>query len=151
VKFELPVDNVVATPVDTGKLNKKGKPVFDLQNPRVVNGDISDADEGFDIGPETAKRYAEIIRGAKTILWNGPMGMFEDKRFAEGTNVVAKAVVEATQRNGAKSIIGGGDSVKALNQAGLGDKVTFMSTGGGASLEFLEGKELPGVAALSDK
>src|SRR5688572_16684651 len=151
VKFELPVDNVVATPVDTGKLNKKGKPVFDFQNPRTVSGDISDADEGFDIGPETAKSYAEIIRGAKTILWNGPMGMFEDKRFAEGTNVVAKAVVEATQRNGAKSIIGGGDSVKALNQSGLGDKVTFMSTGGGASLEFLEGKVLPGVAALSDK
>jgi phosphoglycerate kinase len=151
VRFELPSDNVIATPVDTGKLNKKGKPVFDLQNPRVISGDIPDEAEGLDIGPETAKRYAEIIRGAKTILWNGPMGMFEDKRFAEGTNVVARAVVEATQKNGAKSIIGGGDSVKALNQAGLGDKVTFMSTGGGASLEFLEGKVLPGVAALSDK
>jgi phosphoglycerate kinase len=85
------------------------------------------------------------------VLWNGPMGMFEDKRFAEGTNAVALGVVDATQKNGAKTIIGGGDSVKALNQAGLGDKVTFMSTGGGASLEFLEGKELPGVAALSDK
>jgi phosphoglycerate kinase len=151
VKFELPTDTVVATPVDTGKLNKKGKPVFEFQNPRVVSGDIPDDAEGFDIGPETARRYAEIIRGAKTILWNGPMGMFEDKRFAEGTHAVAKAVVEATQQNGAKSIIGGGDSVKALNQAGLGDKVSFMSTGGGASLEFLEGKELPGVAALSDK
>ena len=79
------------------------------------------------------------------------MGMFEDKRFAEGTNVVAQAVVAATQKHGAKSIIGGGDSVKALNEAGLGDQVTFMSTGGGASLEFLEGKVLPGVAALSDK
>jgi len=76
---------------------------------------------------------------------------YEDKRFAEGTNVVARAVVDATQKNGAKTIIGGGDSVKALNKAGLGDKVTFMSTGGGASLEFLEGKELPGVAALTDK
>jgi phosphoglycerate kinase len=151
VKFELPTDTVVATPVDTGKLNKKGKPVFEFQNPRVVSGDIPDDAEGFDIGPETARRYAEIIRSAKTILWNGPMGMFEDKRFAEGTSAVAKAVVEATQQNGAKSIIGGGDSVKALNQAGLGDKVSFMSTGGGASLEFLEGKELPGVAALSDK
>jgi phosphoglycerate kinase len=151
VKFELPTDTVVATPVDTGKLNKKGKPVFEFQNPRVVTGDIPDDAEGFDIGPETARRYAEIIRGAKTILWNGPMGMFEDKRFSEGTNTVARAVVEATQRNGAKSIIGGGDSVKALNQAGLGDKVTFMSTGGGASLEFLEGNELPGVAALTDK
>jgi phosphoglycerate kinase len=151
VRFELPSDNVIATPVDTGKLNKKGKPVFDLQNPRVISGDIPDDAEGLDIGPETAKRYAEIIRNAKTVLWNGPMGMFEDKRFGEGTNVVAQAVVESTQKNGAKSIIGGGDSVKALNQAGLGDKVTFMSTGGGASLEFLEGKVLPGVAALSDK
>jgi phosphoglycerate kinase len=151
VKFELPSDNVIATPVDTGKVNKKGKPVFDLQNVRTVSGDIPDESEGLDIGPETAKRYAEIIRTAKTVLWNGPMGMFEDKRFAEGTNAVARAVVDATQKNGAKSIIGGGDSVKALNQAGLGDKVTFMSTGGGASLEFLEGKALPGVAALSDK
>jgi phosphoglycerate kinase len=79
------------------------------------------------------------------------MGLFEDKRFAEGTNAVARAVAAVTQNNGAISIIGGGDSVKALNQAGLGDKVSFMSTGGGASLEFLEGKELPGVAALSDK
>jgi phosphoglycerate kinase len=151
VKFELPSDTVVATPVDTGKLNKKGKPVFEFQNPRVCNGDIPDDAEGFDIGPETAKRYAEIIRSAKMILWNGPMGMFEDKRFAEGTNAVARAVVEATEKNGAKSIIGGGDSVKALNQAGLGDKVTFMSTGGGASLEFLEGRVLPGVAALNDR
>ena len=139
VKFLLPTDNVVATPVDTGKLNKKGKPVFDFVNPKVNSGaDIADTDEGFDVGPTTAARYADIVRGAKTVLWNGPMGMFEDKRFAEGTNVVARAVVDATQKNGAKTIIGGGDSVKALNKAGLGDKVTFMSTGGGASLEFLE-------------
>lgn len=152
VKFLLPTDNIVATPVDTGKLNKKGKPVFEFTNPRVnAEPNIADADEGFDIGPATSATYAEVIRGAKTILWNGPMGMFEDKRFAEGTNVVARAVVDATQKNGAKSIIGGGDSVKALNVAGLGDKVTFMSTGGGASLEFLEGSVLPGVAALSDK
>jgi phosphoglycerate kinase len=152
VKFLLPTDNVIATPVDTGKLNKKGKPVFDLQNPRVnAEANIPDDSEGLDIGPATAARYADVIRSAKTILWNGPMGMFEDKRFAEGTQVVARAVVDATQKNGAKSIIGGGDSVKALNQAGLGDKVTFMSTGGGASLEFLEGSVLPGVAALSDK
>lgn len=150
VKFLLPSDTVVATPVDTGKLNKKGKPVLDFVNPRVVSGDIPDDAAGFDIGPDTAARYVEVINGAMTILWNGPMGMFEDKRFAEGTNVVAKAVADATQA-GAKSIIGGGDSVKALNQAGLGSKVTFMSTGGGASLEFLEGKVLPGVAALSDK
>lgn len=152
VQFLLPVDNVIATPVDTGKVNKKGKPVLDLQNPRVNSErNIPDNDEGVDIGPETAKRYAEVIRSAKTILWNGPMGIFEDTRFAAGTNAIAKAVVEATQQNGAKSIIGGGDSVKALNQAGLGDEVTFMSTGGGASLEFLEGRELPGVAALTDK
>ena len=138
--------------MDTGKLNKKGKPVFDFVNPKVNSGaDIADTDEGFDVGPTTAARYADIVRGAKTVLWNGPMGMFEDKRFAEGTNVVARAVVDATQKNGAKTIIGGGDSVKALNKAGLGDKVTYMSTGGGASLEFLEGKELPGVAALTDK
>lgn len=152
VKFLLPTDNIVATPVDSGKVNKKGRPVFEFTNPRVLaEANIPDAEEGFDIGPATAATYADVIRSAKTILWNGPMGMFEDKRFAEGTNVVARAVVDATQKNGAKSIIGGGDSVKALNVAGLGDKVTFMSTGGGASLEFLEGSVLPGVAALSDK
>lgn len=152
VQFLIPTDNVIATPVATDKLNKKGKPVFEFQNARVNSQpNIPDDAEGFDIGPDTAKKYAEVIRGAKTILWNGPMGMFEDARFAEGTNAVAKAVVEATQKNGAVSIIGGGDSVKALNKAGLGDKVTFMSTGGGASLEFLEGQVLPGVAALSEK
>ena len=151
VNFQLPTDTLIATPVATAELNKKGKPVMEFQNPRVVVGDIPDDAEGFDIGPVTAKAYADIIKSAKTVLWNGPMGMFEDKRFAEGTNVVARSVVEATQNNGAKTIIGGGDSVKAINKAGLGDKVTFMSTGGGASLEFLEGKELPGVAALSEK
>ncbi len=152
VRFLLPSDNVIATPVDSGKVNKKGRPVFDLQNARLNDSlDIPADAEGFDIGPATAKRYAEVIRSAKTILWNGPMGMFEDSRFAEGTNAVAKAVVEATQKGGAKSIIGGGDSVKALNQAGLGTQVTFMSTGGGASLEFLEGAVLPGVDALSER
>jgi phosphoglycerate kinase len=151
VSFQLPVDIVVATPVDTGKLNKKGKPVFDLTNVRTVKGDIPEDAEGFGIGEETAKNYAKVISGAKTILWNGPLGMFEDTRFATGTNVVALAVAAATQKNGAKSIIGGGDSVKAIHNAKLGDKVTFMSTGGGASLEFLEGAVLPGVAALSDK
>ena len=151
VNFQLPTDTIIATPVDTGKLNKKGKPVYDLVDIKTISGDIPDNAEGFSIGEETAKNYAQIIRSAKTILWNGPMGMFEDPRFAGGTNAVALAVVEATQNNGAKSIIGGGDSVKALNKAKLGDKVTFMSTGGGASLEFLEGAELPGVAALSDK
>jgi phosphoglycerate kinase len=151
VRFELPSDNVLADPFETGKLNKKGKPVLDFKNVRVSGGPIPDESEGLDIGPATARAYAEIIKGAKTILWNGPMGMFEDARFAEGTNVVARAVAEVTQKNGAKSIIGGGDSVKALNKAGLGNQVTFMSTGGGASLEFLEGAVLPGVAALSEK
>jgi phosphoglycerate kinase len=151
VQFLLPSDNLVATPVKTDKLNKKGKPVIDLTNPRVnAEVDIPDAEEGVDIGPATAKSFGEVVQKAKTILWNGPMGIFEDPRFAEGTFAVARAVVEATQQNGAKSIIGGGDSVKALNQAKLGDKVTFMSTGGGASLEYLEGKVLPGVAALAD-
>jgi phosphoglycerate kinase len=150
VNFQLPTDIIVATPTDTGKLNKKGKPVFDFVNVRTVRGDIPDDAEGFSIGAETAANYAKIIGSAKTILWNGPMGMFEDARFAAGTNAVAQAVADATQKNGAKSIIGGGDSVKALNKTKLGDQVTFMSTGGGASLEFLEGAVLPGVAALSD-
>jgi phosphoglycerate kinase len=92
-----------------------------------------------------------VVAKAKTILWNGPMGLFENKLFAAGTFAVAQAVADTTQKNGAVSIIGGGDSVKAINKAKLGDKVTFMSTGGGASLEFLEGAVLPGVAALSDK
>ncbi|MCI0745284.1 MAG: phosphoglycerate kinase [Verrucomicrobia subdivision 3 bacterium] len=152
VKFLLPVDNIVATPVPTAKLDKKGRPVMDLQNPRALSDpNIPDSEDGVDIGPATIKAYSEVIAGAKTILWNGPMGIFEDPRFAEGTFGVARAVADATQKNGAKSIIGGGDSVKALNTAKLGDKVTFMSTGGGASLEFLEGLELPGVAALADK
>lgn len=152
VKFLLPVDDVVAVPVKTDKLDKKGKPVTDYQDVRVNTDMNCPADAaGLDIGPATAKAYAAEIALAKTILWNGPMGLFEDKRFAEGTNSVARSVAEVTQKNGAKSVIGGGDSVKALNKAKLGDKVTFMSTGGGASLEFLEGQVLPGVAALSNK
>ena len=152
VQFLLPTDNTVATPVVTDKLNKKGKPIIDLNNPRTnTEPNIPDSEEGVDIGPASAALFAKTILGAKTVLWNGPMGIFEDKRFATGTNAVAQSVVDATQKNGAKTIIGGGDSVKAINKAGLGDKVTFMSTGGGASLEFLEGKELPGVAALSNK
>jgi phosphoglycerate kinase len=152
VQFLLPTDNIVARPVPTDKLNKKGRPVIEWQDPKVSPSTaFADDVEGLDIGPETAKRYAEVISTAKTILWNGPMGFFEDKRFAEGTNTVARAVAEVTEKKGAISIIGGGDSVKALNKAGLGKKVTFMSTGGGASLEFLEGKNLPGVEALTDK
>ncbi|MDR3378455.1 MAG: phosphoglycerate kinase [Verrucomicrobiae bacterium] len=151
VQFELPEDSIVAKPVDTGKVNKKGKPVMDYEDVHNLEGDIPDGYAGLSLGTKATARYAKIIAGAKTILWNGPMGMFEDPRFAEATTVVAKAVAEATQKNGAKSIIGGGDSVKALNKAKLAKKVTFVSTGGGASLEFLEGVELPGVAALSDK
>jgi phosphoglycerate kinase len=152
VKFLLPVDDVVAVPVKTDKLDKKGKPVIDYQNIRV-SADMNCPDDaaGLDVGPATVKAYSEEVAKAKTILWNGPMGLFEDKRFAEGTFAIARAVAEVTQKGGAKSIIGGGDSVKAVNKAKLGDKVTFMSTGGGASLEFLEGRVLPGVAALSDK
>jgi phosphoglycerate kinase len=152
VKFLLPTDDVVAVPVKTDKLDKKGKPVIDYQNLRV-SADMNCPDDaaGLDIGPETVKAYCDEVAKAKTILWNGPMGLFEDKRFAEGTFAVARAVAEVTQEGGAKSIIGGGDSVKALNKAKLGEKVTFMSTGGGASLEFLEGQVLPGVAALSEK
>jgi phosphoglycerate kinase len=151
VQFLLPTDDVVASPVDTGKLNKKGKPIIEMQNARANSTpNVPDDAGGVDIGPATVKAYSDVVASAKTILWNGPMGIFEDKRFAEGTFAVARAVAEATEKHGAKSIIGGGDSVKALNTAGLGSRVTFMSTGGGASLEFLEGKVLPGVAALSE-
>ncbi len=152
VKFLLPVDDVVAVPVKTDKLDKKGKAIIEWQQVRT-SADLNCPDDaaGLDIGPQTVKAYAEEIAKAKTIIWNGPMGLFEDKRFAEGTNAVARAVAEVTQSHGAKSIIGGGDSVKALNKAKLGDQVSFMSTGGGASLEFLEGRVLPGVAALSEK
>jgi phosphoglycerate kinase len=152
VKFLLPTDDVIATPVKTDRLDKKGKAIIEYQNVRVsADQNCPDDSAGLDIGPATIKAYSETVAGAKTILWNGPMGLFEDKRFAEGTNAVARAVAEVTQKQGAKSIIGGGDSVKAINRAKLGDKVTFMSTGGGASLEFLEGKVLPGVAVLTEK
>ena len=152
VKFLLPIDDVVATPIKTDKLDKKGKNIIEWQNP-TVNSSMGCGDDvaGLDVGPATIKLFSEEVAKAKTILWNGPMGLFEDKRFAEGTFGVAKAVAEVTQKNGAKSIIGGGDSVKAINKSGLGSQVTFMSTGGGASLEFLEGKVLPGVAALTEK
>ena len=151
VQLLLAMDNIVATPVETGQLNKKGRPIVEWRNPRVNDSpDIPDAEEGMDIGPKTIRTFIEIIPRAKTILWNGPMGVFEDKRFAEGTFAVARAVADATQK-GAQSIVGGGDSVKALNLTGRTGQVTFVSTGGGASLEFLEGKVLPGVAALTDQ
>jgi len=152
VQFLLPVDDVVATPVETGQVDKKGKPVIVYQNPRVNTDPNCPADAaGLDIGPATVKAYSEVIARARTILWNGPMGLFENPQFAAGTSAIAHAVAQATQTRGALSIIGGGDSVKAVNKAGLASQVTFMSTGGGASLEFLEGRVLPGVAALSDK
>lgn len=152
VQFLLPVDDVVATPVETGKVDKKGRPVIEYQNPRVNTDPNCPPDAaGLDIGPATVKAYSDVIMRARTILWNGPMGLFENPQFAAGTNAIAHAVAQATQTNGALSIIGGGDSVKAVNKAGLGSQVTFMSTGGGASLEFLEGRELPGVAALTDR
>jgi phosphoglycerate kinase len=105
---------------------------------------------GLDIGVETIEIFKKALDGAKTILWNGPMGMFEEKPFDEGTVAIARAVAEATE-NGATSIIGGGDSVSAVNQAGLENKISHISTGGGATLEYLSGDTLPGVAALDDK
>ncbi len=105
---------------------------------------------GLDIGIETIAIFENALEGAKTIVWNGPMGMFEEKPFDEGTTAIAKAVADATEK-GAISIVGGGDSVSAVNQAGLDDKITHISTGGGATLEFLAGDVLPGVAALDDK
>jgi phosphoglycerate kinase len=105
---------------------------------KIVEGNIPADMEGFDIGPKTRALYKAEILNAKTILWNGPMGVFEKKPFAAGTKAVAEAVAEATQKNGAISIIGGGDSAAAIEQMGLADKVSHVSTGGGASLEFLE-------------
>jgi 3-phosphoglycerate kinase len=126
-KILLPVDTVISD-----------KMTDDAQT-KVVEGDIPDDMEGFDIGPKTAKLYAEKIRAAKTVVWNGPMGVFEKKPFINGTKVVAEALAEATSK-GATTIIGGGDSAAAIEEFGLADKVSHVSTGGGASLEFLEGK-----------
>ena len=110
--------------------------------------DFPDDWQGLDIGPQSIKAIEDVIETAKTIVWNGPAGVFEFPRFAVGTNAIARAV--AANRT-ATSIIGGGDSVSAINQAGVADQITHISTGGGASLEFLEGKKLPGVEALTDK
>ncbi len=115
---------------------------------RVVKGEIPDGFMGLDIGPKTREHYAHTIDGAATVIWNGPMGVFEMAPFAQGTLAVAKALADATEANGALTVVGGGDSVAALNEAGLADAVTHVSTGGGAMLEFMEGKTLPGLAAL---
>ncbi len=120
----------------------------DADRMTVATGQIDDEWEGFDIGPESVKLFTETILKSKTILWNGPMGVFEFPNFATGTNAIAEAVVKATEENGAFSLIGGGDSASAINNAGFGDRVSYVSTGGGALLEYMEGKTLPGVAAL---
>ena len=138
VNFLLPVDNVAADKFDAEA------------NTQIVGDDIPDGWMALDIGPKTVELYSNAIKGAKTVVWNGPMGCFEMDKFSKGTFGVCAAVAEV-KANGGVSIIGGGDSVAAVNKSGLADKMSHISTGGGASLEFLEGKALPGVVALSDK
>ena len=118
-------------------------------NTQIVGSkNIPDGWQGLDIGPESCKHYAETIMKSKTILWNGPCGVFEFDNFAVGSHAVAQAIVEATEKNGAFSLIGGGDSVSCINKFGMADRVSYVSTGGGALLEAIEGKELPGIAAI---
>ena len=137
VKLLIPIDTVVADDFSN-----------DANFKVVGRGEIPDEMEGLDIGPKTRELFADAIKGAKTVVWNGPMGCFEMSNFAAGTVAVAKALAELED---ATTIIGGGDSAAAVNNLGFGDKMTHISTGGGASLEFLEGKELPGVVAANDK
>jgi phosphoglycerate kinase len=140
VNLQLPVDHVVAAGPDDGA------------NAKNVSVEATPADKmGLDIGEATQKAYGDIISSARTIIWNGPMGMFEKPPFDSGTRAVAQAVVEASEKNDATSIIGGGDSVAAIQETGLADKITHISTGGGATLELLAGDTLPGVAALTEK
>ena len=136
VRMQLPVDCVVA---------KDFAP--DAEHMTVAFDAIPDGWMGMDIGPKTVELFSDAIKNAKTVVWNGPMGVFEFEAFAEGTKAVARALAES----GAISIVGGGDSAAAVEQLGFADKMTHISTGGGASLEFLEGRELPGVACLLDK
>ena len=139
VRFLLPIDTL-----GTNSLNFDQKT---LGETKVFEGDIEDGWEGVDIGPKTTELYAKEVAGAKTVLWNGPMGVFEIEDSSKGTFAVAQAVADGD----GISIIGGGDSVKAINRSGYSGQVSFMSTGGGASLEFLEGKSLPGVSILDPK
>ena len=136
VKLLLPVDTVCADAFAP-----------DARSQVVKAGEIPDGWQGLDIGPETVKLYCDAVQGAGTVIWNGPMGVFEFPAFAKGT----EAVAEALSKTSAITIIGGGDSAAAVQQLGYADKMTHISTGGGASLEFMEGKELPGVACLLDK
>ncbi len=136
VKLLLPIDTVVAKEFSN-----------DAEHKTVERGGIEAGWEGLDIGEKTIELYSEALKSAKTVVWNGPMGVFEMPTFAKGTNAIAQVLAEID----ATTIIGGGDSVAAVNKAGLGDKMSHISTGGGASLEFLEGKELPGIAAINDK
>jgi phosphoglycerate kinase len=138
-KVVLPVDCVVAPEFNN-----------DAPSTTVKSSGMPADQEGLDIGPETVKNFTEIIVGAKTVVWNGPMGVFEMPNFAHGTRGVAEALAEATAA-GATTIVGGGDSAAAVEQLGYADRVSHISTGGGASLEFLEGQPLPGVVALDDK
>ena len=137
VNLIMPVDNLCADAFSN-----------DADRKIVKTGEIPEDWQGLDIGPETIKLFRETLEKSKTILWNGPMGVFEFPNFANGTNAIAEAVVKATEENEAFSLIGGGDSASAINNAGYGDRVSYVSTGGGALLEYMEGKTLPGVAAL---
>ena len=139
VKVVLPVDLVIAD-----------KFAADANTKTVAVDQVPEGWEALDSGEKTSEEYTKALEGAKTVIWNGPMGVFEFDAFAKGTLAVAKAVAKATE-NGAVSIVGGGDSVAALKKTGLTDKISHVSTGGGATLEYLEGKEMPGIAALADK
>ena len=146
VKFLLPIDHVIATAVD---FEKKEVPV----GATVKNTEGLDIDDGFmgvDAGPKTIEKFSEIVKSAKTIVWNGPLGIFEVPEFSKGTVEIAKLVATATD-NGAISVVGGGDSVSAVKKAGVDKRISHVSTGGGASLEFLEGKDLPGISSLPTK
>ncbi len=143
---ELRATGRIALPVDVVALESTEPvgPEASRAEPAVVQGDVPDGFRGLDIGPATIERYAEALRGARSIFWNGPMGVFEDPRFRAGTDGVARAVAAS----GAYSVVGGGDSARAVREAGLADRISHLSTGGGASLEFLERGDLPGLAAL---